>query len=491
MKNKNPLFFKFSTEKNKYIYDTITNKIFKVDKLIYTVLDDFFVLPEKEIMEKYSGICAGAELKSALQNISKKIEQEGLFFPKGAIKMKLPYEREEFFSFYDGDLEDLILNVTEDCNMRCTYCSFSGSYFYERRHQNKFMDSEMAIKVADFFRAHSRRRRRVYYTFYGGEPLLNFRVIKKVVEHVKSTEARREFFFGLSTNATVLNDELIDFLMENKFSLTVSLNGAQKVHDRYRVFANGSPSFQTVIKNLRKIRERDEEYYNENVAFNCTICPPYDLMGISDFFQTFDLVRNNSVRTNFVESSDTSFFDQFDEKDLDLGDDWEKITALYTDQISQGNGVSAFVKSFFEKGIMRLHKRPMVSLDGEIHLMGMCTPGVRRLFVSPEGRFHICEKLGYPFPIGDVDSGFDFDGILSLLNRYISINQKDCTQCWAMRLCSTCFFHAKKNNKLDEKRRREYCMIEKNHLKALLVNYCSVLERNPKAFSFLDYAVLE
>ncbi len=462
-----------------------------MDELIYEILDEFFALPRRELIQKYSQNHSIPEVENTLARISKKIEGEGLFFPGRPIKMKIPYEKEEFVSFYDGHLEDLILNVTDECNMRCTYCSFSGSYFYERTHQNKFMDFQTAKKVVDFFKFHSRRQKRVYYTFYGGEPLLNFPVLKKVIEYVKAVESDRELFFGVTTNGTLLNEEVIDFLVENKFSLTVSLNGPQRVHDRYRVFSDGGPTFRTVIGNLKRIKERDEEYYNQNLAFNATICPPYDLIGLLEFFQTYDLVKDHAVRTNFVESNDTDFFKQFGEEDLDVAEEWKKLTILYINGISQGNRVNGFVKSFFEKGMMRLHKRPMGSLDGEIHLLGMCTPGVRRLFVSPEGRLHVCEKLGYLFPIGDADRGFDFDRSFSLLNRFVSICQAECTQCWAMRLCSACFYHAKKNNQLDEKRRSDYCPIEKNHLKSLFICYCSILERNPEAFSFLDNAVFE
>jgi uncharacterized protein len=214
-------------------------------------------------------------------------------------------------------------------------------------------------------------------------------------------------------------------------------------------------------------------------------------MGLLDFFQTYDLVKDHNVRTNFVEPNDTHFFDQFSREEMDSSEGWEKLRDLYIQGITQGSQVHSFVRSFFEKGMMRLHKRPVVSLNGVIHLLGMCTPGIRRLFVSPEGRFHICEKLGYLFPIGDLESGFDFDRILSLLNRFITLSQKECTRCWAMRLCSTCFFQAKKNYQLDKKRKMGYCPVERDHIKSQLVTYCSILEKNPRALSFLDNAVFE
>lgn len=490
MKQRKPLYLKFSTDKNRYIYDTITNKIFKVDQSVYDILDDFFVLTKEKLIQKHSKKQTLSEIRNSIKKISEKIKKDNLFFPKMPIKMKLPLGKQRLFSFYDGDLEDLILNVTDQCNMRCKYCSFSGSYFYERNHQDNFMTFQIARKVADFFRIHSRKKKKVYYTFYGGEPLLNFPVINKIVDYVKTTERDREFLFGLTTNGILLKDGWIDFLIKNKFSLTVSLNGPQEMHDRYRIFCNGNPTFEAVVKNLKKIRDRDEEYYNQKVAFNVTICPPYDLVGLMEFFENYDLVKGHSVRTSFVDPNDTDFFNQFNDKDLELSEGWEKLKALYTEKITQGKGVNGFVNSFFEKGMMILYKRPMVNLDGVIHLTGMCTPGVRRLFVSPEGKFHICEKLGCLFPIGDVESGFDFDRILSLLNRFVSISQKDCTECWAMRLCSTCFYHAKENNQLSKKRKRESCPVEKNHLRSLLVTYCSIREENPQAFSFLDDAVL-
>ncbi|MGB2697393.1 MAG: radical SAM protein [Candidatus Zixiibacteriota bacterium] len=486
-----PLYLKFSTVENKYVYDTITNKIFRVDNLVYEILDDFFALTGQELVQKHSRNHAIPLIESARTKISEKIRKDDLFFPKKPIKMKLSMEEERLFSFYDGDLEDLILNVTEQCNMRCKYCAFSGAYFYERSHQDNSMSFETAKKVVDFFRAYSRKREKVYYTFYGGEPLLSFPLIKKVVDYVKSTERDRQVYFGTTTNGTLLKDDLIDFLIQNKFLLTVSLNGPEQVHDRYRIFANGNPTFNAIISNLKRIRDKDEQYYNQNVAFNATICPPYDLAELMNFFETYDLAKGHSIRSNFVEANDTSFFDQFEQEDLDLSDGWKELNTLYMKKTVKSERVNGFISSFFEKGMMRLHQRPMLNLDGEIHLTGMCTPGVRRLFVSPEGKFHICEKIGYHLPIGDVESGFDFERIRSHLDRFISISQKDCTQCWGMRLCSACFFHAKKNNHLDEKRKREYCPVEKNYLKSLLITYCSILEKNPEAFSFLDNAVFE
>jgi uncharacterized protein len=491
MNSGKPFYLKFSTKRYKYVYDTITNKIFRVDNLVYEILDDFFVLSREDLVRKYSPTHSIYQIESAREKISEKVKKEDCFFPKKPIGMKLPMNEKMLFSFYDGDLEDLILNVTEQCNMRCKYCSFSGAYFYERNHQDNSMSFEMAKKVVDFFRTHSRKREKVYYTFYGGEPLLSFPLIKKIVDYVKSTERDRQVYFGTTTNGTLLKDDLIDFLIENKFLLTVSLNGPEQVHDHYRIFANGNPTFNTIINNLKRIRDTDEHYYNRNMAFNATICPPYDLAGLMNFFETHDLTEGHSIRTNFVEPNDTSFFDQFEQEDLDLSDGWKELNALYIEKIAKGERVNGFVSSFFEKGMMRLYQRPMLNLNGEIHLTGMCTPGVRRLFVSPEGKFHICEKIGYHLLIGDVESGFDFERIGSLLNRFISISQRDCTQCWAMRLCSACFFHAKKNDQLDEKRKREYCPVEKNHLKSLLITYCSILEQNPKAFSFLDNAVFE
>ena len=491
MKKGKPLYLKFSTDENGFVYDTITNKIFRVDKLVYEMLDDFFLLPYRELIQKHSRNHPMPQVESAIKRISVKVRKEGIFFPEKSISMKLPMEEERLFYFYDGDLEDLILNVTEQCNMRCKYCSFSGAYFYERSHQDNSMSFETAKRVVDFFRTHSRKREKVYYTFYGGEPFLSFPLIKKVVDYVKSTEKDRQIYFGTTTNGTLLKDELIDFLIQNKFSLTISLNGPQQVHDRYRVFANDNPTFNFIADNLKRIRDKDEQYYNQNVAFNATICPPYDLVELMNFFETYDLSKDHSIRSNFVEANDNSFFDQFEQEDLDLSDGWKELNALYMKKTVKGEKVNGFISSFFEKGMMRLHQRPMLNLDGEIHLTGMCTPGVRRLFVSPEGKFHICEKIGYHLPIGDVESGFDFKRIHSLLNRFIAISQKDCTRCWAMRLCSACFFHAKKNNQLDKERKKEYCPIEKNSLKSLLITYCSILEKNPDAFSFLDNAVFE
>ena len=151
-------------------------------------------------------------------------------------------------------LKSLILTVTEDCNLRCKYCAYSGNYVYRREHSKKYMSFEVAKKAIDYYFSQVNQGikynpfKKVLVTFYGGEPLLNFNLIKKCVSYINTNYDNIDLDYSITTNGTLLSEKIIQWLLEHDFYLHISLDGPEEEHDRCRVYENGKGTFNDVMK---------------------------------------------------------------------------------------------------------------------------------------------------------------------------------------------------------------------------------------------------
>lgn len=206
--NREPFIHLFSTSEGKYIYDVNTDQILKVPDEIYTYLEDN---KKDKVYDKYA--------EEYIQNL----KNEGLLKSKRVIKTEHPST--EFLPAYlKNNLTQLILQVTQNCNLRCDYCIYSGGY-YTRTHSNKKMNFELAKSGIDYLIKHSRNSQKLFLGFYGGEPLLEFNLIKKCIEYIEQEGEGKKFDYVITTNATLINDEILEFFVKNDFKVTISLDG--------------------------------------------------------------------------------------------------------------------------------------------------------------------------------------------------------------------------------------------------------------------------
>ena len=171
-------------------------------------------------------------------------------------------------------LSTLVLQVTQNCNLRCDYCAYSGKY-YNRVHSIKRMTLDIAQRAIDFFFSHTQDSRDVVIGFYGGEPLLEMALIKECVAYIKSAYWGKSVSYITTTNATLLTGEVVDFLVNNDVSVMVSFDGPKEIHDINRHFENGRGSFDLIMKNLMQIKERYPEFYAK-IQTNTVLAPEED-----------------------------------------------------------------------------------------------------------------------------------------------------------------------------------------------------------------------
>ena len=334
-------------------------------------------------------------------------------------------------------IRQVVLQVTQQCNLRCSYCVYSGNYD-TRQHSDKRMSEETALKAIDYVIRHSSEVDEVCFSFYGGEPLLEIELIKKCIAYVKKNMEGRKYTFSMTTNGTLLVPETVHFLVENHFRLSVSLDGPKEEHDANRRFRTGKGSFDTIMKNIQHIKEHYPEFW-ENIYFLITLNPKMDLDKVCDFFATTELLPHHLIQFNHVENINLNnpeliqFGDQYH-----LSQKYKYLKALMA--------LSGMIK---EEQVDKLYERTLIDKklfldtlkDGNIlqrcvHHGGPCIPGARKLFVSVDGVFFPCEKVvenPKSRSIGKLDHGLEVERMKRLLNLG-DLTKEECKECWLFKI---------------------------------------------------------
>jgi uncharacterized protein len=485
-----PFIHKFNTDGAHYIYDVNLNQIVKVDECIHAIIDHCDTMSREELVDRFRERFPSEEIESSLSHIDDSRTHMNLFSSSRPHKMKYSFTLEEMANELDSRMTQLVLNVTESCNLRCTYCVYSGSYVYERRHTEKRMSSEVARSAVDFFINHSSMSEKRTISFYGGEPLLNFPLIVEIIDYVRS-KREKGIEFQVTTNGTLLTPRFTGFMAEHEVSLLISLDGPQDIHDAFRKFPNRKGTFAALTANLERMMEKYPGYFETHVSFGCTIAASSELERIFNYFASSEPYIKRASVVNFMRRFDTTLVMKPPEgeraHDEDLGDMPARfVEMLLTEDASTlASPAFTFLSTLVGKPFQRLHQRSIRPLEKTINPNGICLPGQKRLFVSPEGTFHPCEKMDYHFTIGDVKEGFDYDAIYKLIMDYCALSESDCLNCWALRMCDLCFFAAQENNTLTRERKRERCGEMRKNLHDALTLYAGTREKNPGAFASL------
>jgi uncharacterized protein len=483
-----PFIHKFKTKKNFYIYDVTTNQIIRVDKRIYDIVDYFKELPASEIVKKSHNKYSLCEVEEALSSIEDCNKRLSLFSRSHPDEMAFYISEKAAIDELNNNLKQIVLNVTESCNLRCRYCLYSGSYSYERQHSSRKMSFITAKKAVDFFIEHSKKSEKRSIAFYGGESLVNYPLIKKIIESVKEI---KNFRFYLTTNGTLLNEEIIRFLAENNVTLSISLDGPEKLHDRYRVFPDQKGSFKKIIEGVNKIIEISPEYFNDSVNFYCTLASGEEVHEVYDFYASSEFFKKRAASVVYVKGTDNDFTgclrdDGNDQKKYPAGLFLKFIrTLIRGDHMELDSPGFEFLTALLGKPFQKIHQRNLKALENVIHPNGICLAGSKRLFVSPEGTFYPCEKVDYHFKIGDIEKGFDYDAIFHLIDEYIKMSREECLDCWALRMCRLCYVAARKGDSLSLENKRKKCRTLKEILDKALKYYAQAREEEPNAFKNL------
>lgn len=421
----NSIIFKgFQTKRKNYIYDRHTNSIFSVK-------DDEY----EELRMVHTGQLSEDE-SQVIQNYRKKY---GVFQKNVVQQIKHP-ATDYMEHLLRHRMHHLILQVTQQCNLRCGYCIFGGGYKHARTHSAKRMDFATAKKAIDFFLEHSSERGDLHIGFYGGEPLLEFDLMKQCVHYAEAAVEGKTIHFGMTTNGTLLTPEVTQFLDDHDFHFSISLDGSKEEHDANRKFRSGQGSFDLIMDNVRRIR-RNHPRLNANISFMTTINPKADLCCVMEFFSTDTVFSDSRIVFNSVDQKDIKEKSQYSESFFLLRKyEYLKVLFMHIGKIKSDCISPMALDSTVGRADMYRRLGEHSILQPICHPGGPCLPGIKRLFVNTSGRLYPCEKvnenLDY-FCIGSLDTGVDLEQAKELINCG-KVTEEECKQCWNLPNCKIC-----------------------------------------------------
>lgn len=440
-----------------YILDVNSNHIVKVNKNIFDYFDNndesFLSDNDKMILDK--------------------LVNQGLFAKIDAFELEHGMSK-NLQDLLDNNLHSITLQVTQNCNFRCEYCAYSGSYI-NRVHSNKRMTWDTAKQAIDFLHSHSRDAQKISIAFYGGEPVLEFELIKKVVEYVSSKFMDKVVRYNMTTNATLLNEEKIKFFMDNNFYLSFSIDGPEHIHNKHRVYANGKTTFNDVMEKLRYIQENYPDKI-ENILINAVFNNSSSIKEVIEFFKNDTRVNNIINQINFVNECDLVdkrfVIENFDNYRYSEYDRFKLFLGLLN-KISLDT-VSDMSKIYVSRIINHVHKRHIGTIFQEkAHPAGPCIPGYGRLFVDVDGKLFPCERVSEASPImeiGTLNDGINIEAARHMLN-IAKVTDKACRKCWAFYYCSQCITKADGIDEISKTKRLEQCKESKFSAHELIEDY--------------------
>lgn len=448
IKTNNTLMFTTGNN-NRYIYDGITNCVFATDDIINECINVYNTYSIKEaeqkVIEKYGKT---DKVISAITFVEKMITQKHAFYKD---EEWIRNEKKYMYDFNEDDvktclytlcsMEQMVLSVTEDCNLRCKYCFFSDEYKNTRNRTHKMMTDDIAIKSLDFFFERMKIIRKRHpgkiaaITFYGGEPLLNFRLIKKCVQYIKNNYSYK-CELSITTNGILLNTEVAKFLHDNNFNISISLDGSKNNHNRNRVTSTGEGSFDIVYNNIRSFQTKYPDY--DKIKLISVYDYSTDIMENNRFFSKEKLPFWISITS--VLQKDTEYYKKFNQESIELfAKNYGEAIKRYLNHKSDGIISTEYSDCMVEKTIVGALTRCGAD-DKKIPFMpytSTCIPGTK-IHVSTEGEFYICEKMDCDKSIGSYKEGLNYTKIVDIIKNYNSSVSKNCYKCPIYRVCPYC-----------------------------------------------------
>jgi uncharacterized protein len=484
-----PLLKPFRTDKQGYVYDTGTNRIFACTDAEYDLIKNLLAMEIGEALLKTEASWPRTEFERALSGIRIAVERDNVLKTKEADGFGLSAHYKDLEGSVQTALGMIQLEITARCNLRCGYCIYNPQFKEKRNHGTDDMSRDIAFLAIDYLESHSRYKDEVAVTFYGGEPLLQFPLIQASVDYAHGKMPKKHVHFALTTNATLITPEMAGYLARKEFGVHVSLDGPEDVHDAYRKDARGNGSFEKTISGLKHLHDAYGED-RHRISLSMVYAPPYSEERIERIATLWDeypwLSRNISANITYVQGGDSRAVPPEDRKNIDFSlFNWSKNR--FERDFRKGLKSHPIALNVMEKKLALLMQRQIYARPlGKYHLNGCCIPGVRKLFVSTKGAFQLCERIGNAPDIGDIWKGVDVDCIKSTYIRdYENQSLPECHNCWALQICSICYMHAYMGGRFDARRKNDQCAMHRWMAEEFLKTYCGLLEYDEKGLDYL------
>ena len=487
-----PLAKLFISDGEGYIYDTGTNQILKCTDDVFLLLSNLYSFPPRDALEITLRQIPKEKLIEALKVVEAVYNNGKILSLKSSDVSFILSHFDDYEKYVSVKLGQIILEVTQKCNLRCKYCIYNSRIKDLRCHGDLDMSEVTAYQAIDFLYEHSTENESPAISFYGGEPLLNFQLIKKVVDYSKQKYKGIKFRYAITTNGTLITEEIAEFLANNYFNCMISLDGPKHIHDQYRKTIGEKGSFNKTIEGINRLHE---EYKKRNIVksigLSMVYMPPYSstkLNEIHKFINQSPLLKDLSA---FIITY--AHYDSIPEEIIALHTttedmslfNWarEKYTEFYKGNIER----TPFIERLVQNQLLGVFMRQVTNeCKKEIPLNGCCYPFARKINVLANGELQLCERmLGSP-NLGNVANGLDFEKVKKyFIKDYSRESIKTCSNCWGNKLCSICYAHSFHSGNIELERKNGYCY---SFLRELLENIklnTQLLKINPSGLNYL------
>ena len=369
----------------------------------------------REVMERLSPTYGEAEVQEALDEIQYLIDAEELLTTDQYHDYVVDFKKRKTV------VKALCLHIAHDCNLACQYCFAEEGEYHGRR---ALMSFEVGKKALDFLIANSGNRRNLEVDFFGGEPLMNWEVVKQLVEYGRSKEKEynKNFRFTMTTNGVLLNDEIMDYCNREMSNVVLSLDGRKEVNDKMRPFRGGKGSFDLIVPKFQKFAEMrgDRDYYVRGTFTRHNL----------DFSKDVTEFADLGFRSMSIEPVVAKPEEEYAIREEDLPqimEEYDRLAEEYLKRKKEGRGFN-----FFHFNI-DLNQGPCVAK----RLSG-CGSGTEYLAVTPWGDLYPCHQFvgQEEFLLGNVDTGVTNERIRDEF-KLCNVYAKDkCRDCFARFYCS-------------------------------------------------------
>ena len=398
------------------VLDVESGAVHVVDDITYDVISLYEENSADEIISKLKSSYNEDEIRECISEV-KELVEDGQLFTEDIYE---PFV-EKFKEKRQTVVKALCLHIAHDCNLACKYCFAEEGEYHGRR---ALMSFEVGKKALDFLVANSGNRVNLEVDFFGGEPLMNWDVVKQLVAYGRSLEKpnNKKFRFTLTTNGVLLNDEGMEFVNKEMSNVVLSLDGRKEVNDRMRPFRTGKGSYDLIVPKFQKLAEsRNQTNYYIRGTFT---------RNNLDFSEDVKHFADLGFKQMSIEPVVGPEEDPYSIREQDLPqimEEYDKLALEYIDRYKKGNGFNFF------HFMIDLTQGPCVykRLSG-------CGSGTEYLAVTPWGDFYPCHQFvgNEDFLMGNVDEGITKPEIVKEFGNCNVYSKEKCKNCFAKFYCS-------------------------------------------------------
>lgn len=397
------------------VLDVNSGAIHVVDDVMYDVIAMYEEHPAEEIVKALSDKYGKAEIEESIEEVQTLIDNGELFTKDTYEDYIMDFKRRPTV------VKALCLHIAHDCNLACRYCFAEEGEYHGRR---ALMSFEVGKKALDFLVANSGSRRNLEVDFFGGEPVMNWQVVKDLVAYGRKLEQTydKKFRFTLTTNGVLLDDEVMEFCNREMGNVVLSIDGRKEVHDKMRPFRKGAGSYDLVVPKFRQFAEsrNQDRYYARGTFTHNNLDFSEDVLHLAELG-----FKQISVEPVVAEPAEPY---AIKEEDLPrLFEEYDKLAAKMVELHDEGKDFNFFHFMIDLEGGPCVAKR----LSG-------CGSGTEYLAVTPWGDFYPCHQFvgNEKFLLGNVDEGVKNTEICDEFKCCNVYAKEKCRNCFAKFYCS-------------------------------------------------------